>query len=284
MYSVIHVKDNKNCLTLTFRGSIYMPYKNIEDRKKYRQRRDVKDRKNKARRKKYADDPEYRKKILNKMKQRILLGYNIMRLKNDPEKARKAREATKRWREENKEKIKERRKKYVKENIEKVNINKRKWYKNNTEKIRAQQRLWRKNNPEKVREMNRKKCNRRRKADPKYNLNKKMSLLIRQTLKDGKNGRHWEVLVDYTLNNLIKHLKKTMPQSYSWKDFISGDLHIDHKIPISAFNFTKPEHADFKRCWALKNLQLLPAKENLIKSDKLERPFQPTLKLSFRGW
>ena len=93
------------------------------------------------------------------------------------------------------------------------------------------------------------------------------------------NRRNWENLVDYTLDNLIKHLKKTMPEGYTWDDYLNGKLHIDHKIPISVFNFDKPEHIDFKRCWGLKNLRLLSAKENLIKGAKLSRPFQPALQI-----
>ena len=36
----------------------------------------------------------------------------------------------------------------------------------------------------------------------------------------------------------------------------------------------------FERCWALKNLRLLPAKENFAKKDKLEKPFQPSLMIN----
>ena len=117
----------------------------------------------------------------------------------------------------------------------------------------------------------------RRRIDLKCNLNHKISREIYKSLKKGKNRRHWENIVGYTLVDLIKHLKQTMPKGYDWQDYLDGRLHIDHKIPITVFNFTKPEHADFKRCWALKNLQLLPAKENLIKQDKLSKPFQPAL-------
>ena len=70
-----------------------------------------------------------------------------------------------------------------------------------------------------------------------------------------------------------------MPKGYAWQDYISGILEIDHIIPISAFNFTKPEHIDFKRCWALSNLRLLLKEENRIKSNKMERPFQPALNM-----
>lgn len=37
------------------------------------------------------------------------------------------------------------------------------------------------------------------------------------------------------------------------------------------------DNVDFKRCWALKNLQLLPASENVLKGARLDRPFQPSL-------
>ena len=101
--------------------------------------------------------------------------------------------------------------------------------------------------------------------------------MIWYSLKGNKAGRHWETLVGYTVKDLMRRLKKTMPKGYNWNDYLEGKLHIDHKIPKSVFNFTKPEHIDFKRCWALKNLQLLSAKENLRKNNHLSKPFQPAL-------
>ena len=106
-----------------------------------------------------------------------------------------------------------------------------------------------------------------------------MKIAINRALKGNKNGRHWEILVGYTLNNLMKRLKKTVPKGCTWQDFLEGKLVIDHKIPKSIFNFSKSEHIDFKRCWALKNLQLLPAEENWKKSNKLEKAFQLGLKI-----
>ena len=97
--------------------------------------------------------------------------------------------------------------------------------------------------------------------------------------KGSKNGRCWETLVGYTVDQLIKRLKKTLPKGYIWQDYLDGKLHIDHKIPISVFNFETPENIDFKKCWALKNLQLLPVKENLSKHNKIDKHFQPSLLL-----
>lgn len=68
-----------------------------------------------------------------------------------------------------------------------------------------------------------------------------------------------------------------MPKGYTWADFMAGRLHIDHKVPLAAFNFTTSEDLDFKRAWALSNLQLLPEADNIAKSDSLDGPFQPSL-------
>jgi len=120
----------------------------------------------------------------------------------------------------------------------------------------------------------------RYKTDLKFNITKKMSKRIRDSLKDNKNGRRWEDLVGYNLNKLVNRLKKTIPRGYTWVDYLEKRLHIDHIIPKSAFNYTRPENPDFKRCWALNNLRLLPKKENLNKHNKLDKPFQPTLQIS----
>jgi len=119
----------------------------------------------------------------------------------------------------------------------------------------------------------------RRKNSLKYRLNARMRQGIWKSLKDGKNGRRWEDLVPYTAEEIQKRLDSTMPTGYNWQDFLDGNLHIDHIIPISVFNFDCPEHLDFQRCWALDNLQLLPAKENIHKSNKITKTFQPSLKI-----
>ena len=40
-----------------------------------------------------------------------------------------------------------------------------------------------------------------------------------------KKGHSWKQLVPYTLIELKKHLKKTLPENYIWKDFMQGKLH-----------------------------------------------------------
>ena len=117
----------------------------------------------------------------------------------------------------------------------------------------------------------------KRKTDLKINLNHRISNAISKALKGNKKGRRWEELVGYNLDTLMNRLLQTMPKGYTWQDFLEGKLHIDHVIPKSIFNYNCSEHIDFRRCRALKNLQLLPAKENISKYNKLNKSFQPAL-------
>ena len=202
----------------------------------------------------------------------------------------KLKKQHKQWAKNNPEKILKIAKHYRENNYEKINKRKKLWCINNPGKRKKYNKKWNKNNPEynkqyqienreRLLEYAKQWIKKKLKIDLKFNLNSKIRTAIWQSLKGNKPGRHWEDLVGYTLNDLIKRLQKTMPKGYCWQDFLQGKLHIDHKIPISAFNFNKPEHTDFKRCWALSNLQLLPAKENMTKHNKLSRPFQPALKI-----
>jgi len=262
-----------------------MPYKNIEKRKEYMKQYNKQyyvDNKGKA----LEYGKQYRKENLEKVRESYREWF-----KNNPEKAKEASkqwtknhpektlEYSKQYRENHPEELREYQKQYHKQyhkdNSGKEKEYKKQWVKNNSERIKE----YYKNNIEKIRKLRRKRASLKYKTDLKYNLNSKMAISICTALKGNKDGRSWESLTGYTLTELERRLNKTIPEGYTWQDFLSGELHIDHIIPISAFNFTRPEHTDFKRCWALENLRLLPARENLIKNAKLDRPFQPALRI-----
>jgi hypothetical protein len=95
--------------------------------------------------------------------------------------------------------------------------------------------------------------------------------------RGSKKSRPWLSSVGFSLAELEKRLNETMPEGYTWDDFLSGRLHIDHTTPRSAFNYETENDLDFARCWSLSNLQLLPAAENLAKSNRMSTPFQPSL-------
>jgi len=190
---------------------------------------------------------------------------------------KKELERSKQYRIDNREKENKRGKQWREENPEYGKEYMKKYYQENKEKCIAQSFQYQKNNPEQTRISHNQNRKERYKTDLKFNLNYKISNVIRKSLKGNKNGWHWEDLVGYKLNDLIKRLKSTLPKNYCWKDFLDGKLEIDHIIPKNVFNFTKSKHPDFRRCWALSNLQLLPARENLKKRAYLSKPFQPAL-------
>ena len=108
-------------------------------------------------------------------------------------------------------------------------------------------------------------------------LDHRTSVAIQQSLKNNKQGRMWESLVGYSLDELKQRLEKQFQPGMSWERFMAGEIHIDHIIPISAFNYLNPEDVNFQRCWSLEDLQPLWAKENRIKHNTIEKPFQPCL-------
>lgn len=154
----------------------------------------------------------------------------------------------------------------------KANKEKKEAYlKANKNKISAQHKIYHEGNKEKRNAFLKEK----RKTDLKFKLNGNISEAIRKSLKGNKKGVHWEGLVGYTIEKLKKYLERQFVNGMSWLNY--GKWHIDHKIPISVFNFTDPKHSDFKRCWALKNLQPLWAHDNSVKHNKITNHFQPSL-------
>jgi len=190
----------------------------------------------------------------------------------------KKRESDKRYRENNRERIREREKQYYKNNQKEIKEYAKCWRKNNSEKIKKIYKRYYKNNYERVKRLARNWQRNKNRTDLKFNLNCKINRMINHSLKGNKNSKCWEIL-GYDKADLIKRLKFTLPEGYNWNDYLEGNLEIDHIIPKSIFNFTKTEDTDFKCCWNLKNLRLLPAKENRIKKDKLIKSFQLALKI-----
>lgn len=192
--------------------------------------------------------------------------------KANPEKARQRDIAN--YYKTDSEKRRRRARKYRRANKDKAKQYNQKWEAKNRERRVQYRKDWRKANPEKKKAID----NRYMKkylSTVRGSLSQRVSNLIRRTLKNGKNGAHWEDMMGFTYDQLKAHLNKTMPAGYTWDDL--DKLHLDHITPISAHNFEKVTDEDFKRAWALKNLQLLPAKENMQKGAKLDKHFQPSL-------
>lgn len=179
----------------------------------------------------------------------------------------------------NKSENQKQRRKYMKEYLQRPEIAKRtkeykKEYNQSPEGI---ERIKEHRNKPEVKERRNQK-ERERRNNPTYKLRGGMGSRIRTSLKGNKGGRHWEGLVNYTLKDLKKHLEKQFTDEMSWDNY-GTYWHLEHIIPISAFNFSNPKHIDFRRCWELSNLRPLEKIENLSKGGKLIKDFQLGLKV-----
>jgi len=177
---------------------------------------------------------------------------------------------------ENPEPTKERVHRWYKKNREYAIKVSEEWERNNPEKRRDIVNRYRKKYPEKEKERQRR-GDKKRSLNIQYRISCSMRSRIYHAIKSNKNGNSWESLVGYTLDLLQKHLEKLFTDGMTWDNY--GKWHIDHIIPISVFNFSKPEHMDFKRCWALENLQPMWARDNISKWAKISSDFQPCLTL-----
>ena len=171
-------------------------------------------------------------------------------------------------REENKEAFNEHARKYGQENKEAINKRKRKYRDRNKETISEYDKIYREKNREAINERIRKKGE----ENPFIRLNNNMSSAIRRGLKKGKEGKSWIKLVDYTLEELIKHLGQGFTEGMTWDNHGWGKdkWHIDHRRPQSWFKFETIDDPEFKECWALGNLQPKWQTDNISKGNRYE--------------
>lgn len=97
-----------------------------------------------------------------------------------------------------------------------------------------------------------------------------MARTIGECLKGKKAGRKWEHLVGYTLQDLIIHLEAQFDEKMNWSNY--GKWEVDHIKPKSLFVYVSPEDSEFKKCWALKNLQPLEKSANRKKFNHYKEP------------
>ena len=104
--------------------------------------------------------------------------------------------------------------------------------------------------------------------NPIHQLTRRIRNGIRQSFKHKKIRKTNKtfLLLCYTKEELIEHIESQFTNGMSWDRF--SEIHIDHIRPVSSFNFDSTDHPDFKKCWALNNLQLLWAKDNISKGNK----------------
>lgn len=160
-------------------------------------------------------------------------------------------ETDKKWREANPEKVKERGRKTYQKHAEKHRAYASEYYKTHKDYFADYMREW-------------------RQSDPMFRLSCCIRSGINSALAGNKNGRHWEDLVGYTLDDLKHHLESQFSEDMTWENMGRKGWTIDHAKPQAAFTFTSPDDPQFKECWSLDNLQPMWFRENCSKNAKYQ--------------
>lgn len=116
--------------------------------------------------------------------------------------------------------------------------------------------------------------NNKRRNDPVRkmicNIRSRVGMSLKRNNQTKKNKLF--SLLGYDINELKHHLENQFKDGMTWDNY-GTEWHLDHRIPIDAFNFncenTKQLHNVIKKCWSLNNLQPLDAIENMRKSNKI---------------
>jgi predicted nucleic acid-binding Zn ribbon protein len=134
----------------------------------------------------------------------------------------------------------------------------RRWRQKNKKKLRDQAKQWRIQNKERWRKY---------KKTPENKCRRN----VRKRLKDVFNGSGvaFSSLLGCTGKQLRAHLESQFKRGMSWDNY-GTYWHIDHIQPLASFDLTDP--AQRRLACNYNNLQPLPAKENIIKSDKILYP------------
>lgn len=157
-----------------------------------------------------------------------------------------------------------------------------KWYKEKKafdtirrEKSKTESRLkrlermkrWRAENKGRLREWHRKRDKERRATDRGYRLNRSLRARLHKYLKAAILKKQWRTseLIGCDNTELKNHIEAQFIPGMTWENY--GDWHIDHRIPLSRFDLSKPEQQ--KSACHFSNLQPLWAEENMKKSNKL---------------
>lgn len=173
-------------------------------------------------------------------------------------------EIRKTYEENNKEILKEKRHQYYLKNQEKIKSKRKEYYKNNKDKVKE----YYKNNKNKINKKSSEYYKKRSSEDSVFHLKvQSRKMIINSFLKKGMNkSKRTEEIIGIPLNEFYCYLLQTFENNYGYKWDGVEKVHIDHIKPLK---LCKNEEEVIKCCYYT-NLQLLKAKDNLKKSDKLD--------------
>jgi len=159
-------------------------------------------------------------------------------------------------------------KKYYLKNKKQLDNYYKEWSKNKRPDLRKYHSEWREINREHVNKYSREYERIRCKTDPKYKLGRNTRTAVYTCLKEANVAKYRSTfqLLGYTIEELMSHLENLFTDGMTWDNY--GEWHVDHKKPMTLFNFETVDDPEFKECWKLENLQPLWWNDNLSKGPK----------------
>lgn len=173
---------------------------------------------------------------------------------------------------ENKEQINLNRRKNREKNKEKINKRYRDYYKNNKEKIAKKDKKYRTKNKERIQKRQNEWERNRRHVDLNFkirrNLKTRLYVALKENYKTGMAINNLDCSIEELKKNRLEPMFIFMPEEnemMTWENY--GRLwHIDHIIPLSAFDLTNPEQV--KKACHYTNLRPMHWRQNILEGDR----------------
>lgn len=201
---------------------------------------------------------EYKKIYRKKYNQEHALELKEYRERNK----NKAKEYSKKYRKDNQAYLRKKRKEYEKTHKEQIKkyrkLNKHKFPSNSSEYYKK----YYQENKERVKEIS-VKSKRKQRQNLGVKIRDAISSQITFAIKKHKQNKTFKSfeLLDYTPEDLIKHLESLFQEGMNWDNYGYYGWHIDHIKPVASFNLINEDGSqnleEIKKCWALENLQPL---------------------------
>jgi hypothetical protein len=162
----------------------------------------------------------------------------------------------------------ERSKKWRQKNAEKLKTGKQVHYLLNKKNYIEKAKGWVKKNPSK-RKAVLKDFHERHKDDPHYKILQALRSRLYHAVnsKKGIKSENTQDLLGCSVEEFKQHLEAQFTEGMAWENMGNDGWHIDHIIPCSFFDMSKPNHQ--KVCFNWQNMQPLWAEDNLSKRAKI---------------
>lgn len=148
---------------------------------------------------------------------------------------------------------------------------KRNWILINREKLKENNKRWLKKRPHYFAERHKERYYTDIEYNLKFKLRRRMHMSLRNIYLGKRRGIKSIKLLGCTYNEYKIYLESKFLENMTWDKLFTGEIHIDHIIPLSSFNLKDINHQ--KVAFHYTNTQPLWANSNLSKGDTLKEDF-----------